>query len=397
MSDARAIEAVTETMRSIVDAGVKRVSAGARAIAAPPHEVAASQEQRINVFLYRTQIDGHLRNIDPPTTTPGERGRPALPLVLHYLLTPYAPDGNDLVAHRLLGGALQALHTHERLTARDLADLAPFSDVSHQLEQVRISWLPLDDKDMYSLWSVFQAPYRISAAFEVRVVQIDNRRRGRAPLPVLRRGSDGLGAVVAADVDLPELDAVVAAMGQPAPEPGEPVVLRGRALDAEPVKVVLTHPSLTGPILVDPDLATANTVRFTLPATMPAGSGAVSLRMGPSAAGPVVTNQLPLPVAPAITSPLPMTVARTGTTAKVTLTCEPQLVAGQDVELLLGSRLILADTFTSTTGTVSFTVRNAVAGSFRLRLRVGGTDSRLVTDRTVPAPSFDPTRRVTVT
>ena len=42
MSDARAIEAVTETMRSIVDAGVKRVSAGARAIAAPPHEVAAS-------------------------------------------------------------------------------------------------------------------------------------------------------------------------------------------------------------------------------------------------------------------------------------------------------------------------------------------------------------------
>ena len=277
MSDARSIEAVTETMRSIVDVGVKRVSAGARAIAAPPHEVAASQEERINVFLYRTQMDCSLRNTDPPTTTPGEVGRPALPLVLHYLLTPYAPDGNDLVAHRLLGGALQALHSHERLTRRDLADLAPFSDVSRQFEQVRISWQPLDDKDMYSLWSVFQAPYRLSAAFEVRVVQIDSRVRGAAPLPVLRRGSDGAGASVAADVDIAELTAVVPVLGQPAAQTGEKVVAAGRGLDADAVVVILAHPALAAPLHVQPDSVTEHAVRFTVPATMPAGLGAVAL------------------------------------------------------------------------------------------------------------------------
>jgi hypothetical protein len=397
MSDARAIEAVTETMRSIVDAGVKRVSAGARAIAAPPHEVAASQEERINVFLYRTEVDGSLRNTDPPATTPGEIGHPALPLVLHYLLTPYAPDGNDLVAHRLLGGALQALHSHERLTSRDLADLAPFSDMSQQFEQVRISWQPLDDKDMYSLWSVFQAPYRVSAAFEVRVVQIDSRVRGTAPLPVLRRGSDGHGASVAADVDLAELTEVVPVLGQLAAQVGESVTVRGRALAGDTVSVVLTHPALSAPIHVLPDQVATYAVSFTVPTTMRAGQGTVSLRLVSTGAGSLITNRLPLAVAPKITSALPMTVTRTGSNAHVTLTCEPPVLAGQEVSLLLGSRPIPANPFTTETGTVSFTVRNAKPGTSPLRLRVSGTDSRLVVDRTQPAPEFDPSMRVTVT
>lgn len=396
MSDARAIEAVTETMRSIVDAGVKRVSAGARAIAAPPHEVAASQDQRVNLFLYRTQIDGSLRNTDPLSATAGEWGRPALPLVLHYLLTPYAPDGNDLLAHRLLGGALQALHSHERLTSRDLAILAPFSDVTRQIEHIRISWQPLDDKDMYSLWSVFQAPYRISAAFEVRAVQIDSRMRGEAPLPVLRRGPDGRGPSVAANVDLAELTKAVAVLGQPAPQIGETVVLEGRALAADTVTVVLTHPYLSAPLIVTPDEATVNKVSFTLPTTMLAGLGAVSLTLE-SPAGSLVSNQLPLPVAPTITSPLPMTVARTGTTAKITLSCRPDIMVGQDVVLLLGTRSTPADPISAATDTVSFTITAVQPSTFPLRLRIGGVDSRLVADRSATTASFNPDMRVTLT
>jgi len=397
MSDARAIEAVTEALRSIADAGVKRVSAGARAIAAPPHEVAASQEQRVNVFLYRTQVDAALRNTDPIATVPGELGRPALPLVLHYLLTPYAPDGNDLVAHRLLGGALQALHSHARLSTADLADLAPFSDVSEQQEQVRITWQPLDERDMYALWSVFQAPYRLSAAFEVRVVQIDSRSRGRAPLPVLRRGADGRGAAVGADVALPELEEVTPVRGQPAAQTGEAVVLRGRALAADQVTVVLAHPSLAAPLTVAPDRAGDRSVRFVLPPAAPAGLGAVWLRLRRTGAGVVASNRLPLAVAPTVTSPLPMTVARTGSTAKVTVTCRPLLAAGQDVALLLGSRVVPADAVPGGSGTVSFTVRSAAPGTYPLRLRVGGTDSRLVGDRTAAVPAYDAAKAVTVT
>ena len=134
-----------------------------------------------------TRTPRHLAN--------GEVGRPALPLVLHYLLTPYAPDGNDLLAHRLLGGALQALHSHERLTAEDLARPRALQRRRPAARAGADQLAAAGRRDMYSLWSVFQAPYRLSAAFEVRVVQIDSRVRGQAPLPVLRRGSDGRGAV----------------------------------------------------------------------------------------------------------------------------------------------------------------------------------------------------------
>lgn len=397
MSDARAIEAVTEAMRSIVDAGVKRVSAGARAIAAPPHEVPTSVEQRINVFLYRTDVDGALRNTDPPATANGEVGRPALPLVLYYLLTPYAPDGNDLVAHRLLGGALQALHSHERLSSGDLADLAPFSDVSHQLEQVRISWQPLDERDMYSLWSVFQAPYRLSAAFEVRVVQIESRLRSRAPLPVLRRGSDGRGVAVAADVVGAELDEVVAEKGQPATATGERVVLRGRGLGADEVTVLLGHPNLAAPLTVTPDRAGDRSVRFVLPPTMPAGLGSVWLRLHAAGGQATTSNRVAIAVAPTVTTDLPLTVARTGTSATVTLACRPRFAADQDVALVLGSRVVPADAVAGGSKHVTFTMRRAQPGTFPMRVRVGGVDSRLIADRTAPLPAYDADQAVTVT
>src|SRR5262245_19729188 len=139
MSDARAIEAVTETLRSLVDMGVKDVEAGGVGVARPPDQVRDADGMQVNLFLYQTSIDAALRNQDPPTVLPGETGYPGLPLVLHYMLTPYATQGNssDIDAHRLLGGALRALHDHAVLTRRELAELAPYSDVARQVERIR--------------------------------------------------------------------------------------------------------------------------------------------------------------------------------------------------------------------------------------------------------------------
>ena len=92
-----------------------------------------------------------------------------------------------------------------------------------------------------------------------------------------------------------------------------------------------------------------------------------------------------------------MTVARTGTKAKVTLTCKPPVLLGQEVSLLLGSRPTPADPISADTSSVSFTIAKAHTGSFPVRLRVGGVDSRLVADRTDPTPSFEQAKKVTVT
>lgn len=397
MSDARAIEAVTETLRSIVDAGVKHVAPGAHAITLPPHEVAASQELRVNVFLYQAEVDSALRNTDPVNVAPGERGQPALPLVLHYLITPYAPDADDVQAHRLLGGALQAVHSHPLLTGADLADVAPYSDIAHQVESVRICWQPLGDKDIYSLWSIFQAPYRISTAFELRVVLIDSTAAGSAPLPVLSRGSTGRGPVVAASVGYPEITDVVPPLGQPSALPGEQVRLQGVRLAATAVTVLLNHPVLPGPLRVTPDTATGSEVIFTVPASTPAGFGTVALLLSTPGASDQLTNDAPFGIAPAITSPLPAHVAASAGPAALTVTCRPAVRAGQEAVLLIGASPAAAPPVTADTASLTFTVGPIPANPYPLRLRIDGADSRLIADRTATPPAFDPTQSVTVT
>jgi Pvc16 N-terminal domain len=397
MSDARAIEAVNETLRGIVDAGVKRVTAGARAITLPPHEITATQEPQVNVFLYQAELDGALRNTDPVNVAPGESGQPALPLILHYLITPYAPNADDIQAHRLLGGALQALHSHPLLSPADLADAAPFSDIAHQVESVRICWQPLDDKDIYSLWSIFQAPYRISTAFELRVVLIDSTVAGSAPLPVTKRGSTGRGPVVTASVSYPEITSVVPPLGQPSALPGEQVSLLGAGLSATTITVLLSHPALAEPLSFDPDSATGSEVRFTVPAGAPAGFGTVSLSLSTPGTSDLLSNDVPFGVSPTITSTLPATVAAAQGPVAFTLTCDPAVRAGQNAALLLGGTPVTAPPVTADTTSLTFTVGPVAAKTYPLRLRVDGADSRLIADRTAIPPVFDTKQSVEVT
>jgi hypothetical protein len=398
MSDARAIEAVTQTLRAIVDAGIKDVAGpGAHAITQPPHEITASNDLRVNVFLYQTQIDPALRNTDPISTTPGELGQPALPLILHYLITAYAPNADDIQAHRLLGGALRALHSHQVLTPADLADNAPYSDISRQVEVVRVAWQPLEEKDIYSLWSVFQAPYRVSAAFELRVVSIDSGAPALAALPVLKRGADGNGSVAAAAVAYPEITGVVPPLGQASALPGDRVRLLGTALRAATVTVLLSHPRLAAPLRVTPGTATGTEVAFTVPTAMPAGLGSVALSLSTPGTSDQLSNDVPFAVGPQVTSPLPATVAAASHPASLTLTCRPAVRAGQRVVLLLDATPVPSPPLTADTTSLTFTVGPLPAGKYRLRLRVDGADSRLVADRTKVPPAFDDTQLVTVT
>jgi hypothetical protein len=397
MSDARAIEAVTETLRGIVDAGVKSVTAGARAITLPPGQITASLEPRVNVFLYQAEIDGALRNVPPIGVAPGETGRPALPLLLYYLITPYAPDADDIQAHRLLGGALLALSSHPVLTPADLADAAPYSNIAYQVEPVRITWQPLDDKDIYSLWSVFQAPYRISAAFELRVVLIDSTVAATAPLPVLRRGADGSGPTVAATPGYPgpEITAAVPPGGQPTALPGEQVQVIGVGL-ADAVEVRFSHPVLPAPLTFPPDEAGGSQVTFTVPADAPAGFGTVALSIRTTGPGDWFTNESPLGIGPQITSALPATVAAAQHSAPLTVTCRPPVLAGQNAALLIGGTAVPAPPVTATTSDLAFTVDPLPAGSYPLRLRVDGADTRLI-DQTTTPPSYIGDQSVTVT
>ncbi|UQX88107.1 Pvc16 family protein [Jatrophihabitans telluris] len=406
MSDARAIEAVTETLRNLIDVGVKDVEAGAVAIARPPDRVADTNfDLQVNLFLYQTLLDPTLRNEPPVDAGAGESGEPALPLVLRYLVTAISRDGDDLGAHRMLGGALSALHDHPVLSRADLAAAAPYSNVSQQIDRVRITWQSLEEKDIYSLWSVFQTPYRLSASFEARVVLIDSAQPGHTPLPVLRRGAQDQGPQARADTSsgLALIAAASPPNGKPAAVLGDAVTLLGANLGGNLAPntptVRLRHPMLSAPVDVTGAgivAATDNAITFTVPdqpAAVPAGSWLVSV-LPPAHAAPVAS--VPLLIGPQITSPLPVTIAAAPPRATVTLTCSPQVRRGQSVLLLLGDRAFAAEPVTVTTSTVSFRIDALAAGEYRMRLRVDGVDSPLV-DLSSHPPVFDPAYLMTVT
>ena len=300
-------------------------------------------------------------------------------------------------AHRLLGGALMALHSHPLLTPADLADAAPYSDIAHQVESVRISWQPLDDKDIYSLWSVFQAPYRISAAFELRVVLIDSTVAASAPLPVLRRGADGSGPEVAASLSYPgpEITAAAPPGGQPTALPGEEVQVLGVGL-AEVVAVRFSHPVLPVPLTFPPDEVGGSQVTFTVPADAPAGFGTVALSIRTAGPGDWFTNESPLGIGPQITSRLPATVAAAQHSARLAVTCLLLVRAGQNAALLIGGTAVPALPITATTSDLAFTVGPLPDGTYSLRLRVDGADTRLI-DQTTTPPSYIRDQSVTVT
>ncbi|MGW5472329.1 DUF4255 domain-containing protein [Streptomyces chartreusis] len=389
MSNAHAVATVTAALQHLLAAGLRQFAVSGDVTARPPDKARRGDGNQLNVFLYHTSIDPALRNQDPPGLLPGESGFPALPLVLHYVISAYGLDDDDIEAHRLLGRAMSVLHDHPVLGPDEFTALVPGADLDLQGERVRVTPQPLGVDEMYRLWMAFQTQYRISAAYEVSVVLIDSARAARTPLPVLARGEGDTGVVAQSDLvpPFPAVSAYRLPEGRTAARPGDALTLLGHHLE-EATTVRLRHRS-ADPVQVVVDEATAGSVRVTLPAALAAGVWAVEVGFGNGRAG----NEVPLPVAPEISGGLPVTLVRDSAGAvRVALTCLVPPMPGQEVFLLLGDRQIAPD---AAGPGLSFTVAGAGAGTYLVRLRVDGVDSRLV-DHSVAPPVFDGSQKVTI-
>jgi hypothetical protein len=77
----------------------------------------------------------------------------------------------------------------------------------------------------------------------------------------------------------------------------------------------------------------------------------------------------------------------------LTVNVSPPVLDGQDAFLLAAERQVRAEPFSSPASTLTFKF-SAHAGTFPMRLRVGGVDSKLIAD-TAP-PSYDASQRLVV-
>lgn len=408
MSNEWAVAATTATLRAILEKGINHSEPNPIDVTHLPPDVVGkgTAKDQINLFLYETSLSAAWRNTDiPRQTRPGETAPPLLPLTLSYLLSAYSKDNDDLVSHRLLGKAMRILQDNAVLSHHEIEDatssdprVSP-SNLHQQLEHVRVTPLPPSIEDIWKLWTAFQTPYRVSAAYQVSVLLIESRRPLKASLPVLTRGQDDHGVITLLG-GMPFLDSVRPPARRTAVQFGDAFSLLGTHLAGGTIQVVLRGPLGTGPF----SPASLPSVRdeeieVKLPDagnpadpgaprhTWPAGFYTAQVVVSRSGEPDRTSNELPFALAPAIqvtTIPGP----------RIRVKCTPDVKPEQRISLLLGEREL--QPVLRTIDTFEFIPPAGIPhDDYVVRLRVDGVDS-IPLDPNSPTPKFDPAQKVTL-
>lgn len=181
MSVATALGAVGRSLRTQLLNGMDVHPAVNVTLLAP--DETASNTRRINLFLYRVSEHAQLRHTGPrlrPGTTDVLEA-PPLSLVLSFLMTAYAandPATGNAEVHAILGEAMRVFHQEPVIPPQALDD-----DLLDAPEQLRIMLVPTDVDDINRVWTTFDAPYRLSVAYEVSVLQIDQGPGTESTMP----------------------------------------------------------------------------------------------------------------------------------------------------------------------------------------------------------------------
>lgn len=408
MSSPTAIATVTAVLQHVLI----QATAGADVTTKPPSAARnGANGSQLNLFLYATHINPGFSNMPlPGQVRNGESAPPPLPLVLHYLITAYGANDDDIAGQQLLGQAMIALHDRPLLGTADIEGILPDSGVQSQIERLRITPTVLSLDDMSKLWSSFQSEYRLSTAYQVSVLLMESGRSASAPLPVLRRGEEdrGVGVTGAAS---PTLSSLRFPHDAPAARLGDTVTVRGGQLTGDTLLARFRHPLLDDPIdLVPAAQGRADEIQVVLPdqggdpavgSKWPAGFYTLNLVVQRPDLPQWHTNALAMPLAPRITDINPTTAPAGSVT--LTIQCVPQVRPGQRVLLVFGSHTAAPQPFAlpadpNAPGELSFQIDNARARAepYVLRLRVDGVDS-IPVDFSGDTPRFADDQKVTIT
>lgn len=418
MSNSLAIAAVTATIKRILDEVAVALPfdppdsdlTDCTCTAKPPDKARQTEDaNQLNLFLYQTAINPALRNSDMPGTRPGETGPPPLALNLYYLLTAYGRNNDDVLCHRVLGRAMSLLHDHAVLLPGEIETSLPLADLGQQIERVRITPHSLGGEELSKLWAIFQAPYRITAAYQVAVVMIDSARPRRTPLPVLRRSIAVRPSTVPpfptlAQAVLPRVAQPSARLGYtPGGLTGDVLRLTGHDLAGDQATLEFVHRLLDTPntiVVADP---ADHEIAVTLPADQdawPVGTYTVSARIESiTPARDATSNGVALTIAPRLVGGVPGTYARNGDgVVTIPVKVSPKVRPDQRVSLLVGSREALAPSRTFATADLTFSVPGLTTGDHAVRIRVDGVDSLVLAYSAVEPPTgFEPSQKVTIT
>ena len=137
----------------------------------------------LTVFLFEVGEDPNSRNRprSRELQTPDIRiSRAPVALHLRYLLTPWG--GTESSRQVLLGRAIQLLNDRAIMSGPQLVGSLAAED-----QTINVMMSPLSLEDRTRVWHAVQKPYRLSVAYDVRVVHLDSEV-SRQVRPVRERG-----------------------------------------------------------------------------------------------------------------------------------------------------------------------------------------------------------------
>ncbi|MBL9126760.1 MAG: DUF4255 domain-containing protein [Verrucomicrobiales bacterium] len=126
----------------------------------------------ISLFLYRVTVNLGQRN---QISRPGPNGAPrkrALPLDLHYLLTPWA--SNPERQQQWLGLAMRTLEDHPILGAGFLNNHFPTPGVFRPDENVELVFDSMNLTELFDLWDVLKPNAQVSVGYVARMVCLES-------------------------------------------------------------------------------------------------------------------------------------------------------------------------------------------------------------------------------
>lgn len=404
MSSYKAIAAVSQSLMNLL--GDRMTEAATITLAPPDVQVDQVIGPRLNVYLYHLAEDPFLRNQEiPGTGYQGAYGHPPLSLNLHYIFTAFGSSETgtdaDMQAQQILGDAMRVVHDFAIISPDLVQQKAPGKTILDpvlldEFEQLHVALQPKSLEEISKIWTALpRVNFRRSVTYEVSVIQIASQQARSSGPPVRER------RVHAVTMRSPHIDE---AFRQPpllgakiaAVEEGETLRLVGFNLQV---------PDTT--VMMDGALATIGNLQTNqIDVIVPTGQLSIGIHtvlvaqnlmltvvdgQPPEARGGFTSNSVGFQLLPRIIGPA--TVSAAGV---VTVPVQPAVKASQERMLLLGDTEVPGVAVapgSSPTNNVAFQLPMPPndplpGGSYVMRVRVDGAESRLQVDTNPNSPTY---------
>lgn len=185
MADFNVISDASKTLAKVLAAGLSSIGADCQVndlfvpIGLPP------ATPLLTITLYEVIEDPSARNrptrrkIDRITGKVISTRAPAA-MLLRYILAPWS--GKPDTDHVILGRAIQTLYDNAIISGADLV-----GTLFTAQEALKVTMVPMSIEDRTHVWRSIESKYRLSANYEVRVVNIDSEKQIVSPAVVQRR------------------------------------------------------------------------------------------------------------------------------------------------------------------------------------------------------------------